>query len=162
MFRRNSGHKLLHDAGYNNGFGLNEITKFILLKNGIEDSGLDTALSLARSNVNIQNSFHYFVVILSAEVPHKNLKHQSNLLLLLIIFNLKAACPMKKYMVTPLIYPSSSRTNGIHWNVGRWLGPAHSSGQRMAYNVLKVARPHFFTRSPSYGRRSKKLLRQRL
>ena len=25
----------------------------------------------------------------------------------------------------------------MKWNVGRWLGPAHSSGQGMAYNVLK-------------------------
>ena len=69
-------HKLLHDAGYNNGFGLDETTKCTLLKNGIKDSGLDTALSLARSNVTIQNNFQNFVAFLSAEVHHKNLRKQ--------------------------------------------------------------------------------------
>ena len=41
------GHKLLHDAGYNNGFGFDETTKCTLLKNRIKDSDLDTVLSLA-------------------------------------------------------------------------------------------------------------------
>ena len=33
---------------------------------------------------------------------------------------------------------------------------------KMGASYLKVARPHFFTRSSSYGRRRKKLLRQHL
>ena len=35
-----------------------------------------------------------------------------------------------------------------------------SSDEKNIQAMLKVARPHFFSRSPSYGRRSKKLLRQ--
>lgn len=70
-------HKLLIDAGYQMGRGMDEATKCQYLKNGIRpEAGLENALSLTRSNGLAYGNFQNFVSFLSAEVQHKNARKQ--------------------------------------------------------------------------------------
>ena len=65
-------HRLLIQAEYNNGAGLDEDTKIQHLKNNIKaDAGLETSLSTARSNRRNYPTFQSFVNFLTAEVEHK-------------------------------------------------------------------------------------------
>ena len=71
-----SAHKMLEDAGYNNGAGLDESTKCHHFISGIkEQAGLEYAISTARSNPKYQD-FTTLISFLSAEVDHRNSRRQ--------------------------------------------------------------------------------------
>ena len=70
-------HRLLHEAEYNNGLGMDSATKIQHIKNGIKaEAGLEHALTTARTNRLAQGDFHSFVTFLSAEVELKNERKQ--------------------------------------------------------------------------------------
>ena len=67
-------HKMLTDAGYNNGAGMDDATKAQHFKTGIKvDAGLEAQLSSARVNP-LYKSFPNLVSFLSAEVEHKSIR----------------------------------------------------------------------------------------
>ena len=69
-------HKMLEDAGYNGGQGLDDATKVQHFKTGIQtDAGLEHSLSSVRANPRLQQ-FTPLVSFLSAEVEHKTLRKQ--------------------------------------------------------------------------------------
>ena len=72
-------HKMLEDAGYNNGLGMDDATKIQHFKHGIRESaGLEVALTQTRSNPS-HRRFDHLVSFLTAEVDHKaNRKKQLN------------------------------------------------------------------------------------
>ena len=64
--------KLLTQANYNGGAGLDENTKIKHLENNIKaDAGLENSLSTARSHRTLYSTFQSFVNFMSAEVDHK-------------------------------------------------------------------------------------------
>ena len=66
-------HRLLYEAEYNNGVGMDDATKIQHLKNGIKaDTGLEHAFTTARTNRMAQGDFNSFVTFLAAEVDSKN------------------------------------------------------------------------------------------
>jgi hypothetical protein len=68
-------HKLLEDAGYNNGRGMDDATKIQHLKANIRsEAGLETALSQIRASGLIYENFSRLVSFLTAEVEHNNLR----------------------------------------------------------------------------------------
>ena len=70
-------HRLLYEADYNNGMGMDPATKIQHIKNGIKaEAGLEHALTTARTNKMAQGDFHSFVTFLSAEVELKNERKQ--------------------------------------------------------------------------------------
>ena len=72
-------HKMLEDAGYNNGLGMDDATKIQHFKHGIRESaGLEIALTQTRANSSYKR-FDHLVSFLTAEVDHKsNCKKQLN------------------------------------------------------------------------------------
>ena len=65
-------HKKLIDAGYNNGLGMDEETKVQHLKSNIRpEAGLESALTISRSNNQHRYDFDLFVSFISAEVNNK-------------------------------------------------------------------------------------------
>lgn len=65
-----AAHRMLEDAGYNGGQGLDNETKVQFFKNGIKaEGGLETALSMSRANRAYTN-FDALVSFLTAEVDH--------------------------------------------------------------------------------------------
>ena len=63
-------HKMLQDAQYNNGLGLDNETKVQYFRNGIkQDTGIEIALSNARSQA-VYQDFGALISFLSAEVDH--------------------------------------------------------------------------------------------
>ena len=65
-------HKKLVDAGYNNGKGMDEETKVQHLKSNIRaEAGLESALTISRSNNQHRYDFDLFVSFISAEVNNK-------------------------------------------------------------------------------------------
>ena len=65
-----SAHKMLQDAQYNNGSGLDNETKVQYFRNGIKyEAGIEVALSNARTNVTYQD-FGALISFLSAEIDH--------------------------------------------------------------------------------------------
>lgn len=66
-------HRLLFEAEYNNGLGMDDATKIQHLKNGIKaDAGLEHALTTARTNRLAHGDFNAYVTFMSAEVDHRN------------------------------------------------------------------------------------------
>lgn len=66
------GHRLLYEAKYNSGNGMDNATKIQHLKSGIKlDAGLEHALTTARTNKLAQGDFGGFVSFLSAEVGNR-------------------------------------------------------------------------------------------
>lgn len=70
-------HRLLHEARYNNGSGMDDATKIQHLKSGIkEEAGLEHAITTARTNGLAQGDFHSYVNFLSTEVENRNNRKQ--------------------------------------------------------------------------------------
>ena len=68
-------HRLLKQALYANGAGMDEDTKIQHLKNNIKaDAGLESSLSTARSNRRNYPTFQSFVNFMTAEVEHKTIR----------------------------------------------------------------------------------------
>ena len=66
-------HKLLMEAGYNQGIGMDDSTKIQHFKSGIRfEAGLEHALTTARTMGLQKGTFQSFVSFLSAEVDQKN------------------------------------------------------------------------------------------
>ena len=69
-------HKLLEDAGYNGGLGMDEATKcHHFVSNIKEQAGLEHALSTVRSSTQYQNFIH-LTSYLTAEVDHRNIRRK--------------------------------------------------------------------------------------
>jgi hypothetical protein len=69
-------HKLLQDAGYNNGLGMDDATKIQHLKANIRsEAGLETSLSQIRAAGPIYENFGRLVSFLTAEVEHNNMRN---------------------------------------------------------------------------------------
>ena len=69
------GHRLLFEANYNSGNGMDNATKIQHLKAGIKlDAGLEHALTTARTNKLAQGDFGGFVSFLAAEVGNRNVR----------------------------------------------------------------------------------------
>ena len=65
-------HRLLNEAEYNNGAGMDDATKIQHLKSGIKlDAGLEHAMTTARTNKLAQGDFQGYVSFISAEVDMK-------------------------------------------------------------------------------------------
>ena len=65
-------HKKLVDAGYNNGLGMDEETKVQHLKSNIRpEAGLESALTISRSNNQHRYDFDLFVSFISTEVNNR-------------------------------------------------------------------------------------------
>ena len=70
-----SAHKMLEDAGYNGGTGMDDSTKTQHFKSGIKtDTGLENALTTLRSQPGVYNTFTTVVNFLKAEVEHKQIR----------------------------------------------------------------------------------------
>jgi hypothetical protein len=68
-------HKLLMDANYNEGRGMDDATKIQYLKANIRsEAGLETALSQIRAGGDMYNNFTRLVSFLTAEVEHHSLR----------------------------------------------------------------------------------------
>jgi hypothetical protein len=68
-------HKLLEDAGYNEGRGMDDATKIQHLKSNIRsEAGLETALSQVRAAGVIYDNFPRLVSFLTAEVEHHSMR----------------------------------------------------------------------------------------
>ena len=65
-------HRLLNEAEYNNGAGMDDATKIQHLKSGIKlDAGLEHAMTTARTNKLAQGDFQGYVSFMSAEIDMK-------------------------------------------------------------------------------------------
>ena len=65
-------HRLLNEAEYNNGAGMDNATKIQHLKSGIKlDAGLEHAMTTARTNKLAQGDFQGYVSFMSAEIDMK-------------------------------------------------------------------------------------------
>ena len=72
-----SAHKLLLQAGYSNGDGVDKDTKRKHLKNHMKtDADLEHSLSTARSNRANYTTFQSLVNFMTVEVEHKNPRRQ--------------------------------------------------------------------------------------
>lgn len=70
-----SAHKMLEDAGYNGGTGMDDSTKTQHFKSGIKsDAGLENALTTLRSQPGVYNTFTTVANFLKAEVEHKQIR----------------------------------------------------------------------------------------
>jgi hypothetical protein len=68
-------HKLLEDAGYNEGRGMDDATKIQHLKSNIRsEAGLETALSQVRAAGVMYDNFSRLVSFLTAEVEHHSIR----------------------------------------------------------------------------------------
>ena len=73
--RHLKAHKLLLEAGYNGGSGMDESTKIQHLKSGIKfDAGLEHAITTSRTSGLLRGTFQAFVAFLSAEVDQKQVR----------------------------------------------------------------------------------------
>ena len=69
-------HKMLQDAKFNGGLGLDAESKITYFKNGIKpDAGLEIAISNSRSNARL-DSFDSLVSFFTAEVQHNSLRRK--------------------------------------------------------------------------------------
>ena len=69
-------HKMLQDAGFNNGTGLDQESMITYFRNGIKpDAGLEVAISNSRSNPRL-TTFDAYVSFFTAEVQHNTLRHK--------------------------------------------------------------------------------------
>ena len=67
-------HKMLQDAGFNNGAGLDHESKITYFRNGIKpDAGLEVSISNSRSNPRL-NTFDALISFFTAEVQHNAMR----------------------------------------------------------------------------------------
>ena len=67
-------HKMLQDAGFNNGAGLDHKSMITYFRNGIKpDAGLEVCISNSRSNPRL-NTFDAMVSFFTAEVQHNTMR----------------------------------------------------------------------------------------
>ena len=70
-------HKLLMEAGYNQGIGMDDSTKIQHFKSGIKtDANLEVALTQLRSKPGLYKTFTAVTAFLSAEVEYKQIRRE--------------------------------------------------------------------------------------
>ena len=70
-----NAHKMLEDAGYNGGMGMDEATKIQHFKSGIKsDAGLEVALTSLRADPTKYSDFTQVTTFLMSEVEHKTIR----------------------------------------------------------------------------------------